>query len=556
MRFNLPKLFLYLLGAVLILNLLQANFTDLIFDEAYYWYYAKTMDWGYFDHPPMVAWMIQIGSFFFDGELGVRFVSILFSLGTPLLLWAAIDHPKKNEYALHFLVLVFSMPLLHAYGFFTLPDTPLLFFTAQFLLFYKKFLKDSNVLLAVGLGLAMAGLMYSKYNAAIIILFVLFSNLKLVFNKTAWLAVGIALLCYVPHFIWLYDHDFVSIRYHLTERPNQAYEFFKFTGSFFVNLIALFGLIFPVAYWSLYKTVSKDRFTRALLYLTYGVILFFFVSSFQRRVQMQWLIAICIPMVLLTFNYIVAHKPTAKWLLRIGVLNIAILLFARIGLIYEPLFPITYETHGHHKWIDEIENAAMGSPIVFENSYQDAPMYEFYTGKPAISFNNIMYRQNQYSIDGAEASVQGKEVYYLSKYRKKAGRSFPMHYRRHTLYGSFIPNFESFRKLKCLIAPEEITFNTEKTQVMQVYNPYDKDIPLEKLRFAIAYMNDYKEVRDIVNMKVTTSDPKVLTLKSNDTVSFTFKLPQTDMKRPAYFKVGISENGLPPGLNGKSIKLK
>lgn len=556
MRFNLPKLFLYLLGAILILNLLQANFTNLIFDEAYYWYYAKTFEWGYFDHPPMVAWMIQVGSFFFDGELGVRFVSVLLSLGIPLLLWAAIDHQKKNDYALHFLVLVFSMPLLHAYGFFTLPDTPLLFFTVLFLLFYKKFLKDPNVLFALGLGLAMAGLMYSKYNAAIIILFVVFSNPKLVFQKTAWLAVGIALLCYTPHFVWLYDHDFISIQYHLTERPNQAYDFFKFTGGFFVNLIGLFGFIFPIVYQSLFKTISKDKFTKALLYLTYGVILFFFASSFQRRVQMQWLIVICIPMVLLTFNYLTAHKPMAKWLLRIGVFNIAILLFARIGLIYEPLFPVTFETHGNKKWIKEVENAATGSPIVFENSYQDAPMYEFYTGKPAISLNNIRYRQNQYSIDGAEASVQGKKVYYLSKYSKKAGRSFPMDYRRHTLYGSFIPNFESFRKLRCLITSEEITFNTEKTQTMQVYNPYKKDIPLEKLRFGIAYMNDYKEVRDVLKMKVSTSDPEVLVLKSNDTVNFTFKLPQTDMKSPTYFKIGISENGLPLGLNGKNIKLK
>lgn len=556
MRADLPKLFPYLLGAVLILNLLQANFTNLIFDEAYYWYYAKTFEWGYFDHPPMVAWMIQIGSLFFTDELGVRLVSTFLSIGTPLLLWASIDLPKKNDYALHFLVLVFSMPLLHAYGFFTLPDTPLLFFTALLLFFYKKHLENPNVLLAIGLGLAMAGLMYSKYNAAIIILFVFFSNPKLVFQKTAWLAVAVALFCYLPHFVWLYEHDFISIRYHLSERPNQAYEFFKFTGGFFVNLIALFGFTFPLVYWALYKTVSKDRFTRALLYLTYGIILFFFVSSFQRRVQTQWLIVICIPLALLAFSYLSSHKRTAYWMLRIGLLNILVLLYARIGLIYEPLFPITFETHGNKKWIQEIENAATGLPIVFENSYRDAPMYEFYSGKPAISFNNIRYRQNQYDIDGAEASVQGKEVYYLSKYVKKAGRSFPMGDGRHILYGYFIRDFESFRKLKCLIPAEEIVFNTEKTQVMQVYNPYQKDIPLEKLRFGVAYMNDYKEVRDVVNMKVNPIDPKVLMLQSNDTVSFTFKLPQTDLKRPAYFKVGISENGLPLGLNGKNIKLK
>ena len=43
---KLPRLFLYLLGSILILNLIQAQFTELIFDEAYYWYYSKTYPLG------------------------------------------------------------------------------------------------------------------------------------------------------------------------------------------------------------------------------------------------------------------------------------------------------------------------------------------------------------------------------------------------------------------------------------------------------------------------------------------------------------------------------
>ena len=95
---KLPKLFLYLLGSILILNLFQANFTELIYDEAYYWHYAKNLAWGYFDHPSMVALMIKIGGFLFEGELGVRFVSCLFSVGTFVLLWLAIDNTEKKKF--------------------------------------------------------------------------------------------------------------------------------------------------------------------------------------------------------------------------------------------------------------------------------------------------------------------------------------------------------------------------------------------------------------------------------------------------------------------------
>ena len=535
---------------------LQANFTNLIFDEAYYWYYAKNINWGYFDHPPMVAWLIKVSSFFFNEELGTRFMSCLLSVGTLLILWVTIDNPKKKDYVSHFFVVTFSMTLLNAYGFFALPDTPLLFFTALFLNVYKRFIASPSVVLALVLGIVMAALMYSKYNAVLVILFVLFSNLKLIKDKYAILAVLVSFACYIPHFLWLFENDFVSIKYHLFDRPNQAYNFNKFTLGYFLNLIAIFGFTFPLVYYILYKTKPKDLFEKALLFLTYGVLIFFFVSSFSKRVQTQWIVVISIPMVLVIFNYIVDNEKIRKWFYGLGIANIVILLYLRVWLVYQPLFPVVFETHYNDRWINEIENASTGAPIVFENSYRDAAMYEFYTRKPAISLNNINYRQNQYSIDNAEASVQSKQVYYLSKYRKKAGRSFPMGDGRHTLYGSFIDNFESYRKLKCIIETEEIEFNTERTQTMKVYNPYQVDIPLEKLRFGISYMNDYKEGRDVLKMKASSIDQTILTLKSNDTLSFTFKLPETDMKKPGYFKIGISENGLPFGLNGKSIKLK
>ncbi|MBQ8423556.1 MAG: hypothetical protein IJY36_04795 [Coprobacter sp.] len=45
-----------------VLNLLQAAFTELAHDEAYYFIYAEKLDWGYFDHPPMTALLIALGN--------------------------------------------------------------------------------------------------------------------------------------------------------------------------------------------------------------------------------------------------------------------------------------------------------------------------------------------------------------------------------------------------------------------------------------------------------------------------------------------------------------
>ena len=56
----------------IILGLIQSRFTELLDDEAYYWVYSKFLDWGYFDHPPMVALLIKLGYSIFQNELGVR----------------------------------------------------------------------------------------------------------------------------------------------------------------------------------------------------------------------------------------------------------------------------------------------------------------------------------------------------------------------------------------------------------------------------------------------------------------------------------------------------
>lgn len=270
-----PRLFFILLAILFALNLLQASFTELIYDEAYYWYYAQNMAWGYFDHPSMVAFLIKVSSLFFDGELGVRFMSCVLSAGTYMLLWLLIDNPKKKDYVTHFFLLVFSFTLMNAYGFLTLPDTSLLFFTALFLWLYKRFLKDEGIVTAIYLGLVMAALMYSKYHAVLVILFVFLSNYKLIFNKKAWLAVVLALICYIPHFVWLYQNDFVSITFHLYERPNQAYQFDEFTLGYFLNIVAIIGLLFYWIYRALFKFKITDKFSKALVYLVYGVLIFF-----------------------------------------------------------------------------------------------------------------------------------------------------------------------------------------------------------------------------------------------------------------------------------------
>ncbi|WP_315819032.1 hypothetical protein [Paraflavitalea speifideaquila] len=64
------------------MNLIQAGYTELFDDEAYYWVYAQFPDWGYFDHPPLIALLIKAGYSIFPNELGVRFFIVLLNTAT------------------------------------------------------------------------------------------------------------------------------------------------------------------------------------------------------------------------------------------------------------------------------------------------------------------------------------------------------------------------------------------------------------------------------------------------------------------------------------------
>src|SRR3978361_794232 len=80
----------YFLLCWTILNALQAYKLEIHADEAYYWMYSRFLDWGYFDHPPMVAIFIRIGDSLMHNELGLRLMTVLSNSLAIYLLWLIV----------------------------------------------------------------------------------------------------------------------------------------------------------------------------------------------------------------------------------------------------------------------------------------------------------------------------------------------------------------------------------------------------------------------------------------------------------------------------------
>ena len=84
---RMPAFFLFFW---FILNIIQVSLMELTSDEGYYWFYSQRLQWGYYDHPPLIAALIKAGCSLFPGELGVRFFNVVLSTAGLYLFFGAI----------------------------------------------------------------------------------------------------------------------------------------------------------------------------------------------------------------------------------------------------------------------------------------------------------------------------------------------------------------------------------------------------------------------------------------------------------------------------------
>ncbi len=393
----------------LLLNLFQAAFTELDPDEAYYWMYAQALDWGYFDHPPMIALMIRAGYACFQNELGVRLIAVLLQTGTFFFIWLLAGQPAKRRDAWVLIALLAALPLFQIYGFIAAPDAPLLFFGAVFLWLYRRFLQQPSWLNTILLGACMAALLYSKYHGILLIGFVTLSNLRALLRTPAfYVASLLGCLLFMPHLYWQYAQEFPSFRYHLSGRDD-PYEL-KHTFTYLLNQPVMFNpLLFLLILKAVWHSNFKSEERRAWLFLIVGFWAFFFWATFKGHAEPQWTGLLAIPLVLLTYEYALDREAFRRWILRLSAITVVGFLIGRL-LLATAWIPLPTEFQ-NRKWIDPLHKEAGGLPVVFQNSYRNPSKYAFYTGERAYTFTDVLYRKSQYDLWDWETALHNRSAF-------------------------------------------------------------------------------------------------------------------------------------------------
>lgn len=337
------KLLFFLL--VLINAFFNAKF-QLHYDEAYYWVWGQNLSLSYFDHPPMIAYMIRLASFLGHSEFWVRLPALVSSTITILVLYFLALRMFGRQVAEITMLLGFSVPIIQAVAFIATPDSPLLMFWAlTFYCFYFWVFEEKTAYVYLA-GIFAGFTLLSKYTALFmypgIFLFLITSAQyrKLLLRKDVYLAFFLSIIIASPIIIWNYQHDWVSFIYQFNHGIDVHGDInLGQIGDYLGGQLFIAGpFILGAAVYFLIKYFKEIWNTPKLAFLLYPVIfgfMFFLYCSITKHIEANWPGPIYLTMVIFVAYYLV--KYDIKWVYKASFIFICIaLLLTKMPVRFTP----------------------------------------------------------------------------------------------------------------------------------------------------------------------------------------------------------------------------
>jgi 4-amino-4-deoxy-L-arabinose transferase-like glycosyltransferase len=306
-------------------------------DEAQYWQWSTTPDWGYFSKPPLIAWVIgSTAALLGDSAYGIRFALPFLHALAAWFLWLTArslwpQEPGKAKWAAALYLLipgVFSSSFLMTTDALLLPMAALVQFC-----FFQTLQNPKKLGWFVGLGLALGLGMLAKYA----MLFLLFGMILVILidreSRTTFISMkGLLVLVtagtiILPNILWNQAHSFATLSHTASNMEGLASQTSYSLGprlaelaKFWVGQFGLFGplslaLLLPALVHGFRHQSDHHRFQLAILSLVP-----FLVISFQALsggAHVNWAVIAYVPGTLLLTGF--ADDRLTKRLLLVGM---------------------------------------------------------------------------------------------------------------------------------------------------------------------------------------------------------------------------------------------
>jgi hypothetical protein len=380
--------------AILFFKLVLIFLLPITGDEAYFLVWANHMNIGFYDHPPMVGWIIYLMSFISDDISFLRlfpFFSVLLAsyLIYKILLEFEIDKQKAKFVSVLFLILPIDILII----LFT-NDVPLFIFGFIGTYFFVKSLRcdwvKNSLLAGIFLGLSFLSKYFLVFLVAGLVLYTIALREKKYIKN-----IVLVLLVIIPfglqNLYFNYNSCWNNIMFNFFARTEDL----KYNISTFLGFIAI--LVYFITPWGLYylfkSKIEKNKLRTFLIFsLSVGLLVYALVSL-KKPIGLHWLL-LFLPLVVMFFAYLKEeyYKKMFTFTLFFTYLHITVLLM--LVLLPTSIFEshkkynsvlLFMKTQQICEKIDKYDN-------IYTTDYTSASIYSYHCNKDInMIMNNSKY---------------------------------------------------------------------------------------------------------------------------------------------------------------------
>lgn len=394
---NIYKKEIKLLGAIFALKLLILLLLPLTGDEAYFIKWADNLSMGYYDHPPMVGWVIYLMSYIADSHIFFRLFAVATTFVTAFVIYKiALLYNTDEKKALFASFIFLASPVDILLSLMT-NDVALLFFSSLGTLFLLYSLEKKEWFkYAILAGVFLGSAFLSKYFAV----FLLFS--LLIFTLLIYKAKAVKTVFVVSVIVSIFIAQNLYFNYNSCWN-NILFNFFARTEGSSYNIgtiLGYFGLILYIltpwgAYYLFKAKFEKTTLIKLLLSILGIGFLVFLIVSLKNKIGLHWFL-VFIPYIFLLFSYLDDEKQ-----LKLFKFNAYFTFVHAAILIIVLLLPISVLKE-HKKYSDIVmyiqpktlcsELEKFDDDRIFTYSYSTASLLSHYCKKDVtVLFNNSKY---------------------------------------------------------------------------------------------------------------------------------------------------------------------
>ena len=378
------------------------------YDEAYYWLWSQNLAWGYFDHPPMVAYVIWLTTWFSDQVFWLRLGAVLCNLVALWFFYLLVRGLYNNSNIARLATLLLAaLPLLHINATAITPDAPLAAFWSIGLFAGWRALAHNHPGYWYLTGLAIGCMVASKLIAAFFILpfclYLLCYKRSLVAHRHVWLAGLLSLLPALGMLYWNSHNNWLNFAYQFTHAT--AENDFPNPGAFAAHLGGYILIVTPVllgvSLWGLYRRWQQRHLFAAgegfLLLFTTIIFAFFVYKSTQSHILLNWNSPIVFSLLpLAARDLYTSAKPRLVWACILTALLLVLLVRIPwlIGINYSPL----RHTFALEQGIRTFASTLQPGEVLCSDYHTTAATLRYYLGHQHPVVVRFATRPSQYDL--------------------------------------------------------------------------------------------------------------------------------------------------------------